>query len=220
MFSIITALFVSGLLSGAGPCLATCGPLLISYAAGTRKDIKKSIAAYLLFSLGRVAVYLVFGVVVFFFGRLASMPALGSFSRYVFVAGGVFIISLGLLITLGRNLEHKFCRRIQGFLLDKDAKTMVMLGLIIGLIPCAPLLSILSYIGLVSKSWLSALLYSLSFGLGTVISPLFILAGCAGLIPKIISRDNLLYRAFNIICGLIIIILGVQLIARPALNGG
>ncbi len=121
---------------------------------------------------------------------------------------------IGLLIAVGKNLDYKFCQRLQGFFLKKDAKTIILLGLIIGIIPCLPFISLLSYIGLVSKTWFDTLCYSLAFGAGTIISPLFILAMLTGIIPKIITGNNKFYIFFNSVCGLILSFLGLRLIMK------
>lgn len=215
MYRIITSLFISGLVLGSGPCLATCGPLLISYVAGTQKNIIRSIGAYLLFSLSRISVYAVLGLFVFFFGQAISKYIFThSSQKYIFLCAGLFIVIIGCLIAIGRNPGNKFCRRVQGFFLKKDAKTIFIFGLIIGIIPCLPLLSVLSYVGLASKTWRDSLVYSLSFGLGTIISPLFAIVALAGFIPKIIMSNRVISNIFNAICGLIIIYLGERLIMR------
>ncbi len=210
MNKITISLFLLGLSFGAGPCLASCGPLLISYIAGTEKKITKSIGAYFIFSLSRILVYLILGLSIFFFGQAIL---LGSFSRYLFLFAGLFIIIIGLLIAVGKNLNYKLCQKTQDLFLKKDAKTIITFGLLAGVLPCAPLISVVSYIGLMAKHWLNSLVYSLAFGLGTVISPLFLLVVFAGLIPKIINKPSF-YRVFNLICGLIIIFLGFQLLKR------
>ena len=206
--------FMMGLSLGLGPCLVTCGPLLISYIAGTQRNVFKSALAYILFSLSRVSVYLALGVLVFLLGELASKPFYGYLLKYSFILGGAFIIFIGILMAFGKNLEFKFCRRLDGLLLKKDKKTILLFGLIIGIMPCLPLVSVLYYIGLVSKNIFDSLLYSFCFGVGTIISPLFLLSALAGFIPRILKQKNRLSLAFNTFCGLIIIVLGVQLVIR------
>lgn len=204
---ILISFFILGFSFGIGPCLASCGPLLISYVAGTKKNMAKSGWVYLLFSASRILVYIALSLVIFFFGRII----LGAFARYFSLFGGLFIIIIGLLIMLGKNPNHKFCSKMQGFFLKRDSKTVIILGLVMGILPCAPLISVTSYIGLIAKDWTDGLLYALCFGLGTVASPLFVLVMAAGLLTKI---KPAVYRAFNFICGLIIVFLGLQLIRR------
>jgi sulfite exporter TauE/SafE len=158
-------------------------------------------------------VYLLLSIAIFFLGRLTTERFLGDFSKYMLIIGGGFIISVGLLMSLGKRLELKFCYSFQKSVLERDKKSILIFGFIIGLLPCAPLLAVLSYIGLVSKSWSMSLLYGLSFGIGTVISPLILLVIIAGIIPKFLI-DKSYDRWFNLACGLIIIFLGAQLILR------
>jgi sulfite exporter TauE/SafE len=196
---------------GIGPCLASCGPLLLAYVAATRKNIIKSIAAYLLFSLGRVCVYLVLGLLVFLCGHAITKYIPLYLSRYIFIFAALFIIALGFLVAIGKSWEHGFCRLAQDFFLKKDGKTVIALGFVIGIIPCAPLISTVSYIGLVAKNIWQSLIFSIIFGLGTVVSPLFVLVVFAGLIPKFIREEKFI-RIFNLVCGLVIIFLGLRLL--------
>ncbi len=205
MFRPIFTLFLLGLSFGSGPCIASCGPVLISYVAAKRKYLLKSILTYLLFSFARVLVYIVLGLLIFWVGKFTIEAVLGSFAKYVFVCGGLFIITLGFFICIGKNIKLKF--------LQKDKQNIFIIGLIIGLVPCAPLLVILSYVGLVSKSWLQALLYSVSFGIGTVLSPLLLLVIIATFFNRILENLKEVYcRVFNFLCGLIMMLLGIHLI--------
>jgi len=209
MNKLFLSFFLLGLSFGMGPCLASCGPLLISYVSGTGKNIRQGIKVYFLFSLSRISVYLVLGLLIFWLGQQVSEMALGGFSRYLYLIGGLFIIFLGVLIMLGKNTGHQFCRNISNTFLKGDTKTALLLGAVIGILPCAPLIALISYIGLVSRHWIEVIRYSIAFGLGTILSPLFILIVFAGLMQRI-----LVSRIFNLICGAIIIYLGAQLLFR------
>jgi sulfite exporter TauE/SafE len=195
--------------------MASCGPILISYIAGTKKDILKSLLVYFLFSLARIFVYLSLSLLIYYLGVFATERFLGNISKYILILGGLFIIAIGSLMMLGKRLESKSCRFLEKKVLEHDKKTIIAFGLAIGLIPCAPLLAVLSYIGLVSKAWVNSLLYAFSFGLGTLLSPLILLVILAGLIPRWLKDKTSVYNhAFNFICGLIIVILGSRLLIR------
>lgn len=198
---VMISLFLLGLSFGMGPCLVSCGPLLICYIAGTGKNIRRAIVAYLLFSSARILAYLVAGIFFFFLGRILA-------ARFVYIAGGIFIVTTGVAIAFEKKLEFPHFKT-----------NIFIFGLIVGLIPCGPLLSLATYIGLVSKSWLQSLIYSLSFGIGTFISPLILLAIFAGAIPQfILAKKQLFRRIFNFICGAIIIFLGIHLIIIGAIK--
>jgi len=219
MFRTVASLLLLGLSFGIGPCLATCGPILIPYIVGNKKNTLKSLGVYFLFSSARIAVYLVLGVAVFFLGRLIIEMQLARFSRYISVFFGIFLIIVGALTAWGNNLgqrqENGFCRFVHKNLLTRDKKNVILMGLITGLAPCAPLLALFAYLGLVSKTWVHALIYSFSFGLGTLLSPLLILSLLAGLIPNLLTGQKQVYsKILSFVCGLVIIFFGVQLIMR------
>ncbi|MFZ2356901.1 MAG: sulfite exporter TauE/SafE family protein [Candidatus Omnitrophota bacterium] len=207
MFKPIFTLFLLGLSFGSGPCIASCGPVLISYVAAKKNDLLKNIIIYLLFSFARVLVYIVLGLLIFLVGKFTIENVLGNFAKYVFIFGGFFIVILGFFICIGKNIKIKFFQR--------DKQNIFIIGLIIGLLPCAPLLVMLSYIGLVSKSWPQALLYSTSFGIGTALSPLLLLVIMASFFNRILENLKEVYcRVFNFLCGLVMMLLGIHLIMQ------
>jgi len=215
MFGSILSFFLLGLSFGAGPCMASCGPLLISYVVGTGKDIEKSVVAYALFSLSRVSVYLALSILVYLAGKFVVEGLMVAVSRYVYIFGGIFIILMGVLMLAGKRIEWGICGFLRKKLLERDKKSVFMLGLVTGFAPCAPLLALFSYVALISKSWGTSLIYAFSFGVGTVISPLLLLAVFAGLIPKFLKdKKEVFGRVFNVLCGIIVIILGLRLIFR------
>lgn len=212
------SLFLLGISFGSGPCLFSCGALLIPYIAGTNKKVTGSILTYTLFSLTRIIAYLLFSLLIFVFGRALIDLGPCYFAGCVHVIGGMFIIFIGAIIILGRIEEHKICEKIQRLFLSKDKKTVIMLGLITGLLPCAPLLSVFSYIGLISKYWPDSLIYGLSFGMGTLFSPLLAAALLAGMFSKVIYNKSGFKRIINIACGSMLVILGVQLVRKAVMN--
>ncbi len=226
MNRIIISLFLAGLLFGSGPCIASCGPFIITYIAGAKKNISKGVMVYILFSSARIFVYLVLSLAIFFLSRFAIEKLLGSLYKYVIILGGGFIIMIGLFLALGKRLElsrisrdpvkaGNFFWSWHKNILERDKKSIVAVGLVIGLLPCAPLLAILSYIGLISRTWFSSLLYALSFGIGTLVSPLILLTILAGLLHRLfLEKKAIYYSIFSFICGIIIIFLGIQLISR------
>jgi sulfite exporter TauE/SafE len=208
-------LFVLGLSFGSGPCLVSCGPVFLSYLAGNSKNVAQSFLRYLVFSLSRISVYLTFSSLVFLLGSFLAQRLLAGFEKLSFGIGGVFIILLGVLTAFGFKLQNSFCKALKANFLERDIKSMVLLGLVIGLLPCAPLIALLTYVGLTAGSLGKSVLYGLIFGLGTFFSPLLILSLAAGFIPRIIKgREEIYGRVFNLICGLAIVYLGLGFLKR------
>lgn len=202
-----------GLSFGAGPCLASCGPILVSYLAGSKRNIPKGIVDYVLFSAARVLVYLVLGLGVFFLGRFVIGNLLSGLSRYVLIIGGIFIILIGVFTAFDGVIKFQPCQSLYQRIFSSDTKNIFIIGLVVGLLPCAPLLAILSYVGITSRSVFEAILYSLFFGLGTALSPLILLVVITGLIPNWMAKQGAKpQRIFALISGLVIVFLGVRLL--------
>jgi len=170
---------------------------------------------YLVFSLAKMAAYIALSAAIFFLGRFAEQRLLGgALYKITIITGSSFIIFLGILMLLGKSWEFKPWQFLYRHTVERDKKSAAFLGIIIGLLPCGPLFVLLSYVGLVSKTWLQSVVYSISFGLGTIISPLLLLVMLAGVIPRFMGNREKIYRIFTFICGLVIIILGIQLLFR------
>jgi sulfite exporter TauE/SafE len=209
---MIINLFIYGLLFGSGPCLASCGPLLISYIAGTNKKPLGGLRVYILFSFSRILAYIVINLLIFFLGKSILERLLRDYSTYIYILGGVFIIVVGLLMSLGKSLSFKPWQFLQRSILEHDFKSIFVFGLIIGFLPCVPLLAILSSTGLIAKTWLDSLCYAFSFGLGTVVSILLPLTFIASFLSRLIADKSIYGRVVNLACGIVIIMLGVQLV--------
>lgn len=208
-------LFVSGLLFGSGPCVASCGPLLISYIAGTGKGIKKALGAYFIFSLSRVAAYCILAAAIFYAGAHIFERSFARYEPYLLAGGGVFIVLIGVATALGVNVGIPFLKICRCAVLEHDAKNLIAFGFIVGLLPCGPLLAIFSYIGLVSKTWETSCAYGLVFGMGTIVSPLLALAIFAGLLRNLKpAPEMMLRRLLNAVCGCVLVIYGMLLIRR------
>ncbi len=216
MLKNILYLFISGIALGSGPCLVTCGPVLVSYIAGTRKGSREGFWVWLSFSLARICMYLILSVAIFFVGEFLLKQLLAEINKYILIGAGVIICLIGILVFLKDvKIPLNICAFVSKNFEQRLSKAQpAVLGAVIGLLPCAPLLAVLSYIGLISFSWQRCVIYSLSFGLGTLISPLILLAMAAGLIPKLLLSKPRLQQMFRIICGSIIMIYGLQLILR------
>jgi sulfite exporter TauE/SafE len=204
-----------GVSFGSVYCLASCGPLFLSYVSGTGKNVAKALVSYLIFSLARITVYVFLGVLVYCLGKFFAETIFEGISKYVFILGGGFITCIGILMALGRNMDTAVCRVAYKNLLEKDIKSIFLFGLIIGLLPCPPLFALFSYLALISKSLALSAVYAFAFGVGTLLSPLALLPVFAGVIPRALLKVKPVFsRIFNLICAAIMIFLGIQLVRR------
>lgn len=218
MYKILFSFFIAGLSFGAGPCLVSCGPLILTYIIGTNKQVKKSIWSYVLFSFSRVFVYVILSLALFLFGQAVLTSRIVYLSGYLLISGGVFVIITGFTIIFGKKFHSVLCRKLEGIVAGKESKNIVLFGVLIGVSPCVALVSVFTTIGLISKSWADSFVYALSFGLGTVVSPLFLLVIFAAIISKITLSNLIVTRIINIISGSVMVFLGSELIKRGIFN--
>ncbi len=212
MLSIGFSLFLSGLFLGSGPCLISCGPFLVSFIAGNKKDFKQSLWIWLVFSLSRIFAYLILGILVGLFSQaILSSIYQKAILRYLFILAGFFVALIGILMLFDRLPKLKLCESLKKTFIQKSTKSMILFGLLVGFLPCVPLLGILTYVVLISKDVLKSVFYCFSFGLGTLVSPLIIMAVCASFIYKLLGSQERVYYIFSKICAVIILLLGLQL---------
>ena len=210
---MLLSLFLTGIFLGYGPCLLSCGPLLVSYIAATKENALGGLKTYIIFSLTRMFVYIVFGILAGLLGewvihRFFESQAL----KILFFAFGLFLTVLGILLIIEKfSLGQKCHSLIHHYLGSKDLKNIIIFGLILSFAPCLPLMAVLGYIVLISDHWLKGVLYMSAFGLGTVISPLIVFSMAAGWLAKVLTRHEKAFRILKVFCGLIIVYLGISL---------
>lgn len=207
-------LFISGFSFGSGLCMASCGPALFSYIAGTRKPALKSALIYLSFSLTRIIIYVIFCLVAYFINVAAVERQAVAISRFMLSFGGIFMVLLGIVMATGKFNELKIGKFFSFKPAEDYIKTGFLMGLILGSLPCVPLFTIMFYIAIVSKSALNALVYSFTFGLGTFFSPLLLLSIGAGFLPELLCKNKWYPRLISTACGIIMVFLGMELIRR------
>ncbi|MFC1567143.1 sulfite exporter TauE/SafE family protein [bacterium] len=205
MTTILFELFITGLAMAWGPCLISCS-IMIPYFAGTKKGFKHGVRGALLFSCGRLIAYIFLGALAGFSGELlSSLYYISNFRFKLQIGGGIFIFLLGLSIVFVSTKQSAICK----FLHKWDHGSVFLAGIFLGLVPCAPLLAVLSYIVLHSTNHLVGGFQGFVFGLGTIFSPFLLLAGFATYFTKFISNEKL-YFSFQKICGLVVMYLGIK----------
>ena len=198
---------------GAGPCMLICAPILLPYIAGTKRTWREGLKATLVFGLTRLVIYSLLGGVVGYVGYyLFQLFYNRLWGVYLWTLAGIFIIILGILIVLGKGVKNPFCRFLQGQTLENSTKSMIFLGVVIGLSPCLPLLAVLTEIMFLAEEFYQGFLYGLAFGVGTVISPLLLLGALAPFLTGKLSRTQRSARILNLSCGVLLIGMGLYII--------
>lgn len=207
--SKLTYFCLQGFLLGAGPCLLVCAPILLPYIAGTQKSWRAGWRAALYFGLARLAVYILLGGVVGYIGTyLFQIFYSAWWGKYLWTLAGILIILVGILLVIGRRSANPLCRYLQKQTLDESAKSLIILGLIVGFTPCLPLIAVLTEIMFISERFYQGFVYGLAFGVGTVFSPLLFLGALAPLLRGKFVPETL----FNRLCGLLLVLFGIYLI--------
>jgi sulfite exporter TauE/SafE len=204
-------LLIGGFTMGWGPCLAYSAPLLLPYIGGTKTNWKAGLRIGVMFSLGRLlALVILGGVVTFAFSSINRFfPPHRSGYLYFFIA--LFMITLGVFIILGKGFGVDVGKTVKRRILDSGAESMLFLGFLIGISPCVPLVAVLTYIACVADNIGLGMLYALLFGIGTAVAPI-ILGALVGILPEKLFKSAKLLKAFQIICGTVLILFGLQLI--------
>ena len=204
-------LFTIGITLAFGPCLFFCTPIVLSYIAATHDSGRKGFKSVLIFSLSRAFVYVLLGLLAGLFGKILT-TSLDKYSLTIYITGGAFISLSGILILLGKNINLHICKILRKYTVENDIRNSIILGIIIGLLPCAPLLGILVYISLISEDLWQGALLGFSFGMGTVISPLIIFGILVSSLPKRIIKNPKIFEIFKKFCGFLLFLFGAQLI--------
>lgn len=169
---VAAASFVTAFIAGIAALLAPCciGVLLPAYLGSVFKSKSKIFLMTFVYFLGILTIFLPLGL---------GIAALGSFftdnHSLFFAIGGVFMLSIGILMLLGKSVMLPI--HVHPKLEKYDFGSIYVLGLFSGIATtcCAPVLAgVLALSALPGSIWLGGL-YALTFVVGMVL-PLFILA--------------------------------------------
>ncbi len=216
-------LFVIGLITSIH-CVVMCGGINLSQCMGAGPSKKDAVRPGLLYNLGRVVSYTVFGAVVGAIGSVVSFS--GTAKGVVQVAAGVFMVIMGLNMTglfpwlsrLVPRMPSFVARRLRG---GKRSLGPFYVGLVNGLMPCGPLQAMQIY-ALSTGNALEGALSMLMFSLGTV--PLmFGLGALSSMMSQKFTRRAMAFGAVLVVAlGLSMFTGGMSLagIAAPSAVGG
>lgn len=170
--------FALGLV-GSLHCAAMCGPLLLALPVPPG-GAGRFLAGRLVYQLGRLVTYCLLGVVAGLVGRTIFLAGL---QRWLSIALGVAIL-LGFLVSKPAAVSAPVVRLVAGLkramsaqLRQRDFRSLALLGLLNGLLPCG--LVYVALAGAVARGGLLAgMAYMALFGLGT--APTMLAIGLSG----------------------------------------
>ncbi|MBW2038480.1 MAG: sulfite exporter TauE/SafE family protein [Deltaproteobacteria bacterium] len=208
MLSNSLKLLMAGFVMGWGPCLTYTAPLLLPYIGATKRSWQDGLKVGLVFSIGRLLALAILGglaTVVFSFINQFFPPHK---SGWLYLIAALFMIAMGILIILGKGLRMHIGDKI----LDKGTESMFLMGFLMGVAPCVPYVAILTYIACVAEDVvLAGILYAAVFATGTAVAPI-VLGALMGIIPEKLFKSAKLLRTFQVVCGVVLVLFGAQLI--------
>lgn len=164
--------FVMGLV-GNLHCLGMCGPLALAIPI-KRHNPQARLFSVLLYNLGRILVYALFGAA---FGLIGKAIKLSGFQQTMsIVLGAVIVLSILFpLFTKGSNILKtsafsglgKLKSMFRFLLKTRSYSSIFILGVLNGLLPCGLVYMALAG-AIVSGTWQMGALYMALFGLGTL----------------------------------------------------
>jgi sulfite exporter TauE/SafE len=208
-------LFITGVALSWGPCLCFCAPILLPYIAGTQKGWAGGLKISLAFSLARIVPYVILSLISATLGQyLITRFYDTQGGMIIHMAAGILIVFLGIVVVIGKSGHLHFCASLKRINSSSSIKEMMLLGMIVGFAPCLPLFGVLAYIAFNAQNFLHGAMLGLTFGLGTVVSPLILIGPLVGEIPALLLKRPLVYKIFSRLCGLILMYLGIEMLAR------
>jgi sulfite exporter TauE/SafE len=206
-------MFITGFSAGAGPCLLSCAPVLLPILAVTANGKVDGLKTTVVFVLGRLLAYLTLGFLAGWSIRwLDIFHNSGPLLALIKNSAAVFIVMLGALILAGKGISRPFCNRFIKYFIDKNHKSMFILGILLGLAPCFPLIGILTYIAVKATSPWQGMLYAGCFGLGNMITVLLLGGFSAGLLAGYKQKIGRAQDILTMACGIFLILWGILLI--------
>jgi sulfite exporter TauE/SafE len=213
LYGKFIAIMIQGFLVGAGPCVFICAPILLPYIAGTQRSWRAGLKAAFIFGLTRLVIYTFMGGFVSYIGYyMFKLFFHRSWGMFLWILAGVFIITLGILMILGKGIRNPLCKKMQQQTVDNSTKSMIVLGIVIGFSPCLPLIAVLTEIMFLAKNLFQGLLFGFAFGIGTLISPLLLLGALAPVIPAKLFRSERAGKIFNALCGILLVGIGIYIV--------
>ena len=207
-----------GIVYGVTFCTLTCAPFIAAYVVGTDRGTRRGVWLSLMFNGGRIATYGLLGVAV----GLAGAAFLGdaAFARWGALAFGGLVVAIGVWIAVRRRASGCSCTKEASWAERLGARLRPgeegnrggyagLMGVLIGLVPCPPLVALLVFAAAYGSA-VTGLALGVVFGLGTLISPMLLVAAAAGWFSDRVAREAPLVRGgVSRVAGVVLVALGI-----------
>ena len=212
-------IMLTGIIMGNTVCiLSACALSPVLYFSATNPGLKRTVWLTALFSLARIGTYAALGAAAGASGLI--LDRLVGSSAFALAAGlvtGAVNVMIGLAIVIGQRPLRcsRICRYADGFL--KRGYGIVLLGVFLAIIPCAPLMSFFTQVMVRRGGLVTGALDGALFGVGITLSvPFWLLVLFSGSIPGRILKNERILKTFRILCGGILVVIGLRYILDAA----
>jgi len=200
----LVAAYLAGIAALFAPCCITV--LLPTYFASIFKEKRAVFLMTFIYFLGLLAVFIPIGL-----GVTALTVILREYHTAIFIGGGLFLVLLGLTLTLGKQFSMPMI--VHPNLKKYDGLSVFILGFFsaIATTCCAPVLAGVLALSALPGSYLLGVMYTLTYVLGMV-TPLFILAAFldkTDVTQKFFAFRRPLNTLANLLSGLMFLVTGV-----------
>ncbi len=146
-------------------CMPFLAPLLLSNS----KNMKEAIKVVLPFSLGRIFTYTLIAIIAL--SSSVLIKAILNDNTLFQIILGFFTLVMGLFILIRLMKNHKTsCEGSSNVIKPKGVVGLFMIGAMVSLSPCAPILTLIT-LAANSSALGNAMLFGIFFGLGAVLVP-------------------------------------------------
>jgi len=205
-------------------CLGMCGPIAFALPVNRENKLKGTFQS-LVYQFGRLITYSIMGLI---FGTLGKGFSLAGVQQYLSIAMGVMMIivvlwpsqKIGSVGITGFVYKHigKLKSKLGELLKKRDTKTLFVIGILNGALPCG--LVYMALIGAVATgNSIEGGIYMFIFGVGTI--PFMFAATLIGNFMSIGIRNKVqkIIPVFVVIIGLLFILrglgLGIPMLSPP-----
>jgi sulfite exporter TauE/SafE len=218
----VTVPFALGLISSLH-CTQMCGPIVLAYSLPFRARTRGAILAHLAYNAGRLTTYAFLGAIAGAAGSgMLSLGRMAGIERGAAIVAGATMILAGffmtrtlpaqMLVRIGGGAPSWISSRASGLLKSGDPSSKLILGLLLGFLPC----------GLIYAALLKAV--DTGSALGGAVSMLAFGAGTAGALLAIGLFSSAITARFgryaNTFATAGVMLLGAFLLARGLGWGG
>lgn len=213
--TFIWSAFVIGII-GNLHCIGMCGPIALALPLGNKTKAQKRVAV-VLYNLGRLSTYALFGLILGFLGEGLSLIGI---SQYLSLVFGLLIVFIGLLsIFKVKNpiangaffssytlLKKSFSKQLQ----KRSNTAFFSMGVLNGFLPCGLIYVALAGALSAGSVW-NAMIFMLLFGLGTLPVMLLVPLFSNKIKPFLQKRWKLAIPILTLCFGLLMVVRGSNL---------